>query len=161
MSIVEFKKRENPKVCFAASSGGHFNQMMQMKPLMDKYDHIIVTEKTKYDKEPEAGTYYVKQVNRKEWKCLFLLIQNLLISAKILLKENPDYIITTGVLAIIPLCLLAKLFGKKIIYIESFAKIHTPTKTGKLIYTFADYFFVQWESLKEVYPNAIYEGALY
>ena len=70
-------------------------------------------------------------------------------------------VITTGVLAMIPMCLLAKLFGKKLIYIESFAKVTSPTETGKLMYRFADQFYVQWESMREIYPNAICLGGIY
>ena len=50
----------------------------------------------------------------------------------------------TGVLATIPMCLLVKLFGGKLIYIESCAKVTSPTETGKLLYRFADQFYVQW-----------------
>jgi UDP-N-acetylglucosamine:LPS N-acetylglucosamine transferase len=77
------------------------------------------------------------------------------------LKEKPDLIITTGVLAVIPLCLIAKLFGKKLIYIESFAKISSPNKSGELLYKYADQFYVQWPQMKSVYPNAIYVGGIY
>ena len=79
----------------------------------------------------------------------------------IMLKERPDVVITTGVLAVIPLCLLAKLFGRKLIYIESFAKVTSPTETGKLMYKFADRFYVQWESMLEIYPDAVYLGGIY
>ncbi|MDE6848090.1 MAG: polysaccharide biosynthesis protein, partial [Ruminococcus sp.] len=65
------------------------------------------------------------------------------------------------VLAMIPMCLIAKIFRKKIIYIESFAKIKSPTATGKLLYKFADKFYVQWESMLEFYPKAKYIGGIY
>ena len=61
----------------------------------------------------------------------------------------------------IPLCILMKLRRKKLIYIESFAKITSPTKTGKLLYKYADQFYVQWKSMLKVYPNAIYLGGIY
>ncbi|WP_316376501.1 hypothetical protein [Enterococcus faecium] len=40
----------------------------------------------------------------------------------------------------IPICLITKMMGKKLIYIESFAKVTSPTQTGKLMYHFADQF---------------------
>lgn len=61
----------------------------------------------------------------------------------------------------IPICLIAKFFRRKLIYIESFAKISSPTLSGKLLYKFADQFYVQWESMLEVYPKAIYKGGIY
>lgn len=150
------------KICFAASTGGHFEQLMMLKPLMSKYDSVIVTEKSQYSVEnKEIKTYYLNQVNRKEKTFLFRMIVNSLKTIKILIIERPDIIISTGALSTIPLCLFGKLLRKKIIFIESFAKINSPTLTGKLVYKFADQFYVQWEEMKSIYPKAIYVGGIY
>lgn len=150
------------KICFAASSGGHFEQISMLKPLMENYDCFVVTEETEY-KAVVSGQkmYYLHQVNRKEGAAVVWLVLNLFKSLKIFIKERPDIIITTGVLAVIPLCIISKILGKKLVYIESFAKITSPTKTGKFMYRYADRFYVQWESMKKYYPNAIYLGGIY
>lgn len=150
------------KICFAASSGGHFEQLLMLRPLMNKYDSFILTEKTGYSVlSDDRRAYYLSQVNRKEKTWLFAMLKNAVKTLGIFLKERPDAVICTGVLAMIPMCLLCKLFGRKVIYIESFAKVTTPTETGKLMYKFADRFYVQWESMLEVFPNAIYLGGIY
>lgn len=150
------------KICFAASSGGHYEQLMMLKPLMDKYDSFIITEQTDYAANVKGEkTYYMKQVNRKEKNFAIMMLLNLFHSIKIYFKEKPDVVITTGVLAMIPICLIAKIMGKKLIYIESFAKVTTPTQTGKLMYRWADRFYVQWEQMLSVYPDAIYLGGIY
>ena len=61
----------------------------------------------------------------------------------------------------IPLCLLVKVTGGKLIYIESFAKVNSGTETGKFLYKVADQFYVQWESMKEIYPEALFCGGIY
>ena len=33
------------KVLFISSTGGHFNELQQLKPLFEKYDYHIITEK--------------------------------------------------------------------------------------------------------------------
>ena len=150
------------KVCFAASSGGHYEQLMMLKPLMDKYDSFVITEKTSYNSSAKGEkTYYLKQVNRKEKTFILALLINSFLSLGIFIKEKPDVIICTGVLAMIPMCLIMKLFRKKLIYIESFAKVTSATQTGKLMYKFADEFYVQWEQMKEIFPNAKYIGGIY
>lgn len=150
------------KVCFAASSGGHYEQLMMLKPLMEKYDSFVLTEKTLYNAASQGQkTYYLQQVNRKEKTFLPRMLVNVFLSLGIFLKERPNIVICTGVLATIPMCLLVKLFGGKLIYLESFAKVTSPTETGKLMYKYADQFYVQWETMKEVYPNAIYLGGIY
>lgn len=150
------------KICFAASTGGHFEQIMMLKPLMKQYDSFVVTEETAYSVNAgQLPVYYLKQVNRKEKTFLPRILSNLLKSIRIVQKEKPDVIITTGVLAMIPLALLIKLRGGKLIYIESFAKVTSPTLSGKFLYRFADRFYVQWEQMKEIYPDAIYLGGIY
>lgn len=153
---------KNKKICFASSCGGHFEQLMMLKPLMDEYEHCVVTEKTKYlSYKGKAKIYYLKQMNRKEGLALLKLVINTFLSIRILFKEKPDVVITTGVLAVLPLCLIAKLMGKKLIYIESFAKVNSANVSGKVMYRFADQFYVQWESMLKIYPKAIYMGSIY
>lgn len=150
------------KICFIASSGGHFEQLMMLKPLINKYDSFIVTEKTGYSViKDDRKIYYLNQVNRHERTFVFNMITNALKSFKIFLREKPDVIISTGALATIPMCIFAKVLKKKVIFIESFAKVTSPTLTGKLIYKFADQFYVQWEQMKEHYPDAICKGGIY
>lgn len=150
------------KICFAASSGGHYEQLMMLKSLMEKYNSFVVTEETLYKtKIEDEKMYYLSQVNRKEKSFIPRMIVNVAKSLKIFIVEKPDVVICTGVLAMIPMCLITKLAGKKLIYIESFAKVTSATKTGELLYRFADQFYVQWKSMLDIYPNAIYLGGIY
>lgn len=156
------KSKKKIKICFAASSGGHYEQLMMLKPLMEEYDSFVVTEKTDYDAKAKGEkTYYMHQVNRREKNFVWRMLQNAILSLKIYMKEKPDVVICTGVLAMIPICLIPKLMGKKLVYIESFAKVTSPTETGKLLYKFADQFYVQWKSMQEIYPKATYLGGIY
>jgi len=59
------------------------------------------------------------------------------------------------------MCCIAKIFGAKVIFIETFANMKTRTVAGNLIYKFADLFIVQWESMLEVYPKAVYGGWIF
>lgn len=122
----------NKKVCFAASSGGHYEQLMMLKPLMNKYNSIIVTEKTEYITEVNGlKTYYMIQVNRKEKNCFLNMFKNTFRSLVIFLREQPDVIICTGVLAMVPLCLICKIFGKINLY-RIFCKGYKPDRNRKI-----------------------------
>lgn len=150
------------KICFAASSGGHLEQILMLKPLMKKYDGFLLTEKTTYKTELKGiKIYYLHQVNRKEWKFPIEFLGNSFRSLLVFIKERPDVVISTGVLAMVPVCLLAKMFHKKLIFIESFAKVTSPTETGKMMYKYADQFYVQWPQMKKFYPESIYLGGIY
>ena len=155
-------RRTRPRLCFAASSGGHLEELLMLRPLMERYDSVLVTEKTAYETDVgEIRRRYLVQVNRRELTCLPRLAINALRSLGIILRERPDVVVCTGVLATVPMCLLCKLFGKKLVFIESYAKVKTPTLTGKLLYPFSDRFYVQWRELLEFYPKAIYVGGIY
>lgn len=156
------KNKKDIKLCFAASSGGHYEQIMMLKPLMFKYESFIITEKTEYfSSDKNRKLYLLKQVNRKEKKVIIRMFYNFFKSLSIYLSEKPDIVICTGALATIPICIISKIFKKKLIFIESFAKITSPTMTGKLMYKFADRFYVQWKSMIDIYPNSIYIGGIY
>lgn len=133
-----------------------------LRPLMERYDSFLVTERTAYRAVPEGMRCHgLLQVNRREWSCVPRLLANGVLALGIWLRERPDAVVCTGVLATVPLCLLCKVFGKKLVFIESYAKVRTPTLTGKLLYPFADRFYVQWEELLECYPKALYLGGVY
>ena len=149
------------RLVFAASSGGHYEQLMMLKPLMERHDSCVVTEKTSYNAKSDIRTYYMVQVNRKEILFIPKMIINSFRAVRLIFKEKPDAIICTGVLAMIPLCLIGKMKGCKLIYLESFAKVTSATLSGKLLYKYADRFYVQWESMLDIFPNAVYKGGIY
>lgn len=160
---MEENKDTKKKVCLISSSGGHFEQLMMLKQLEEKFDVFIVTEKTDYNKNNKNIKYFLPQVNRKEKFFMLKMIKIYFKSLKILKKEKPDVIISTGVLSTIPMLYLGHKKHRKVIYIESFAKISDPTQTGKFVYkhNLADRFYVQWESMLKFYPNAIFKGGIY
>lgn len=155
-------KHRQHKICFAASSGGHLEELLVLRPLMEGRDSFIVTEKAAFGGTAGSLRHYeLLQVNRREKTWVLRMAVNVFLSLKIYLAERPDMIVCTGVLATIPLCLLCKLFGKKLVYIESYAKVKTPNLTGRLLYPFADRFYIQWPKLQEAYPKAVYVGGIY
>ena len=89
------------------------------------------------------------------------LIKNTVIAWKVLRKERPNLIISSGAAVAVPFFYLGKLFGAKLIYIEVFDRIDKPTLTGKMVYPIVDKFIVQWEEQKKVYPKAINLGSIF
>lgn len=152
------------KICFAASSGGHLEELSCLKELADKYDSFLLTEKSGFDSGKKAWkkVYYVSQINRKEKQFMIKYLMNCLSSVKILWKERPNYIISTGALATFPICYLGKkIFKCKIVYIESFARVDNRSLTGKYMENVADLFLVQWPDMIKFYPKAEYYGGLF
>ena len=154
-------KRKKLKVCFAASSGGHLEQLLMLKPLMLEYDSFILTEETKYKTAFPVEALFVPQVNRNEPSFIPRMVANAFVALAVWLRRRPDVVICTGVLATVPFCLIAKIMGAKLVYIESFAKTDSPTVTGRFLHRWADRFYVQWPSMLDVYPDARCVGGVY
>ncbi len=154
------------KVLFISSTGGHFKELMQLKKLFNDFDYRIITEKTKTSKSLKET--YGKKISfviygTKDHMLTypFKLFINCWILLYQYIKFRPKYIVTTGAHIAGPMCYIGKIFGSKIIFIETFANSETKTITGKLVYPIADLFLVQWESMLKLYPKAKYWGNLF
>ncbi len=152
------------KVLFVSSIGGHLTQLLELKSIFDDYNYLLVTEKSDVTKnlKDKYKVKFFKYCNKKNFiKYFFINVLNAFHSVFLFFKFRPDVIVTTGANTCVPLCYLGFIFRKRVIYIESFAKRNGKTLSGKLVYPIATYFIVQWESMKEYYPKAIYMGGIY
>ncbi len=148
------------KICLVGSSGGHLAHLNMLKPLWSEEERFWVT----FDKEDARSILKAE----KMYPCYFPtnrnvknLIRNTFLAIKILKKEKPDVIISSGAAVAVPFFYIGKLFGAKTVYIEVFDRIDKPTVTGKLVYPITDKFIVQWEEMKKVYPKAINLGSIF
>lgn len=148
------------KICLVGSSGGHLAHLNMLKPFWKDEERFWVT----FDKEDARSILK----DEKMYPCHFPtnrnlknLIKNTFLAIKVLKKEKPDVIISSGAAVAVPFFYIGKLFGAKTVYIEVFDRIDKPTVTGKLVYPVADKFIVQWEEMKKVYPKAINLGSIF
>ena len=148
------------KVCLVGSSGGHLTHLYMLKPFWQNKDRFWVTfdkedarSKLKYEKM--YGCYY--PTNRS----IKALIKNTFLAIKVLRKERPDVIISSGAAVAVPFFYIGKLMGCKLVYIEVFDRFDKATITGRLVYPIVDKFIVQWEEQKKVYPRAINLGSIF
>lgn len=150
------------KICMVASSGGHWEELMCLKDITKDFDAFFVTEEGgQADDSKFENIVRVPQINRHEKGFLRHFLKLVLTASKIIKKEKPDVIITTGALICVPFCYIAKLKRKKIVYIESFARVHEKSLSGKLVHPIADKFLVQWEPLLKLYPKAEFFGGVF
>ena len=154
------KNNENIKVCLVGSSGGHLTHLYMLKPFWKDKNRFWVT----FDKEDARSLlegervypcYYPTNRNLKN------LLKNTVVAWKVLRKEKPDLLISSGAAVAVPFFYLAKLMGKKLIYVEVYDRIDKPTLTGRLVYPIVDCFIVQWEEQKQVYKKAVNLGSIF
>lgn len=166
--LVEENSQDEPKrkVLFIASTGGHLNELMQLKTLFKKYDYHIVTENTKVDKSlkkkyGDKMSFLIYGTKKYPISYIFKFIANSFISLYYFFKYQPEVIVTTGTHTAVPMCYIAKIFGSKVIFIETFANRTSGTVAGKLVYPIADTFVVQWEEMHKIYSKSVCWGWLY
>ncbi len=154
------------KVMFISSTGGHLSELLQLEPLFKEYDSYLVTEKTKStieirNKFTNRVHFLVYGTKSHLITYLFKFGFNIVKSLLLMIMIRPQVVVTTGTHTAVPMCYIAKILRRKVIFIETFANSKTRTKAGNLVYPIADVFIVQWESMLELYPKAIYGGWIY
>jgi beta-1,4-N-acetylglucosaminyltransferase len=145
------------KIALVCSHGGHLTEMLQIIEAVQDHKFFFITYKSPRTEKLKYEKYLIRNIGINP---LFMLIESFNI-LKILLKEKPNTIMSTGSEIAIPVLYLGKILGKKTIYIESWCRITTSSGTGRIVYPISDIFLVQWPELLELYgPKAQYKGAV-
>ena len=144
-------------VCIVCSAGGHLSEALVASSRVTAAKYYV-THDEPHVRERLKGeeVYYVVDPHVSP----FVYMKNAVQSLFIFLKKRPRVVISNGAGIALATCMLAKLAGSKLVFIESGARVTTPSRTGKLVYRFADLFIVQWKPLLKHYPKAVYGGPL-
>lgn len=155
--MVDGKKKL--RVCLVSSAGGHTSQLLEVADSWKGNDvcwvttsDVIKEKLSKYGK-----VYVVGECNREQlWRVFVVLMRCI----RIVFRERPDIVISTGAASGCMVCFLSKLFGAKIVWIDSITNVYRLSLSGRLVRRIADLFLVQWPELAEKYNNVEYAGAL-
>lgn len=144
-------------ICLASSAGGHLSQLLQIAPVCRGNEIFCVTTKEEIRaKLQEYGpTTVVGECNRQH---PFLVLKVFYRCLKVILKNKPDVVISTGAAAGCMICFLGKIFGAKVLWLDSITNVEKPSLSGRMVRHIADLFLVQWPELAEKYKNAEYVG---
>ena len=150
------------KICVGASAGGHMNQLLSLLGASDIWPQrpsfYVTTLPQLAEKLEKLGpTFVLGECNRQQpFKAFVIFLKAL----KLVLSERPDVVITTGALPLAIVCLISKIFGAKIIWIDSIANVEKISMSGALVRRFSDLFITQWPELEKKYSNVKYLGTL-
>lgn len=146
-------------VALVGSSGGHLRHLTVLKPWWSGRDRFWVTFETPDAVESLAGerTYWCYHpTNRNLWN----LLRNTVLALRLLIRERPSLIISSGAAVAVPFFYLGRLFGARTIFIEVVDRVDTATLTGRLVAPVSDAVLVQWPAQKRLYPGAELIGRL-
>lgn len=149
--------RAQARICIVSSCGGHLTEVRCLLPVYRDYAHFyVLNDKVLLPVDMQDCTYFIAHSER-DWK--FLL--NLWEAWRILRRERPTLILSTGAGPAVPFALVGRLlFGCHVVYIETITRIERPSLTGRLMYRIAHDFFYQWKSLAPYFPRGRCEGPL-
>jgi len=145
------------KICIVSSCGGHLTEVRCLKSVYEKYDYFyVLNDKAMLPDDMKDKTYFIAHSERD---LKFFL--NLWEAYRILSRERPDVILSTGAGPVVPFTIIGRLFYRtKILFIEGIARFHSPSLSGRIMYRLAHVFYYQWETLRPFYPKAKYGGPL-
>ena len=151
------KKRHDPvRVLIVCSPGGHLLEMLALEPAWEGLDHLWVTYES-----PDAR--YLLTQRRVEFvygptnRHIGNALRNFPAAWRVLRSYRPDTILSTGAGVALPFFVLGWLLRKRLVFVESLARVDDISLTGRLVYPLCDEFFVQWRTAQRL-KRARWEG---
>ena len=141
------------------SPGGHLLQMLELEPSWRAFDVTWVTLRAADVDHLLAGQDVVfghGPTNRS----VKALLRNLVVAWRVVRARRPDVILSTGAALAVPFFLVGRLFGCRLVYVESLTRTRDLSLTGRLVYPLATRFIVQWPEAARGRPRAVYAGSL-
>ncbi len=147
------------KVCLVASAGGHLSQLLKIADAWSGHAvcWITTTEVVRASLGDEGNVHVVGECNRQHpLRVLAVFLRCM----RILRKERPDVVVSTGAAPGCMVAVLGHLGGAKVIWLDSITNVHRLSLSGRLVRPFADLFLVQWPQLARRYRGVEYVGAV-
>lgn len=157
------------KLLIALGEGGHTKEMITLVNMLgDDLDYaymIVDDDEVSESKITCPGPVFrVLRPRDKEHHLVndaIKFIRSTWQSWRVLRTYRPDAVLSTGPSVAVPICVLARLTGKKVVFVETGSRVTHLSTTGRIMYRVAHLFFVQWPGLREQYPRAVYAGRLF
>jgi len=137
---------KRPKLLAISSGGGHWVQLLRLRPAFDgcEVSYATVSEGYRVDLEPGAVLHVIPDANR--WSKLDLLRSAFAIF-RLLLRLRPDVVITTGAAPGYFGVRIGKLLGARVVWVDSIANAEELSLSGKKAGSFVDLWLTQWPHL--------------
>jgi beta-1,4-N-acetylglucosaminyltransferase len=157
------------RLLIALGEGGHTKEMLTLVDGLGddlQYGYLIIED----DEVSEAkirrpGPVYRVLRPRDKQHNLALDVYKTVRSGwqawRALRSFHPDVVLSSGPAVAVPVCVLARLTGRRVIFCETGSRVTALSMTGRIMYHVAHLFFVQWPELTQRYRKAVYAGRLF
>ncbi|NVK58103.1 MAG: hypothetical protein HWE26_21115 [Alteromonadaceae bacterium] len=136
-----------PTILAAASGGGHWNQMMQLRPALEISGNVIfATTDPQLAKLASAKYEVIEDYNQSQ---PMKILKGLFAAHRLIRKIKPDIVVSTGAAPGLVCLLLGHLSGARTIWVDSIANAEKLSLSGRIASNFASITLTQWEALSD------------
>ena len=145
------------KLLLTGTSGGHLTELLTLFEGLEGIDMIVFSEKTR---RQSAIQYRFYSYARPHGELLTMILSGMK-ALYIILRERPDWIVTTGAECGAAALIAGKLLFRKTMFIETASRYRTKTMAARICYPLADKFYVQHREALAIYgKKAEYIGGV-
>lgn len=148
------------RILFCCSGGGHLSQLLVLRDWWERHDRLWVSFPTEQVRSALAGEELV-ECHHPTTRNVANLLRNTVLAWRVLRRDRPDVIVTTGAAIALPFVLLGRLLRIPSAYLEVYDRVDSTTMTGRLCRPLVDRFLVQWPSQQRLYPGSDLVGPVW
>lgn len=135
--------------------GGHLELIRRLKGCFATFPHRWVTAAESGADDLRRAGETVIDLQRFSRARPSSIPKNVVSSLSLALRHRPRIVVATGAGSVVAFCLFTRLLGARIIFVETMARITSPSASGRIISRLASQTLVQWPEMSEVYPRAL------
>lgn len=137
----------------ASSHGGHLELLLAVERAWQEVPHAFVMPPSRQAEALRARGERVEFVANPERRPSHVLL-NAWQAFRLVVRERPVVVLSAGANAALAFCVIARLLGARLIFVETMARVHRGSLTGRVLHRLAHHFLVQWPDLLDAYPRA-------
>jgi UDP-N-acetylglucosamine--N-acetylmuramyl-(pentapeptide) pyrophosphoryl-undecaprenol N-acetylglucosamine transferase len=139
---------------FAASAGGHLDLLRAIAPdVVEDAEPVWVTSQTPRGERLRRDAAQVELLP-EYGRSPAAAVRNVLAAARTVIRHRPRTVVTSGAGVVAPFCALARLAGARLVFVETMARVNSPSTTARLLSRIASRVVVQWPELAPALPRA-------
>lgn len=135
-----------PRLLAISSGGGHWIQLLRLRPAFEGCDVTYATVKKGYRSHLESDAVFKVVPDGNRWQKI-KLIRSAFAIAILIIRLRPDVVVSTGAAPGYFALRFAKWLGARVVWIDSIANAEELSLSGVKAGSFSDLWLTQWSHL--------------
>jgi len=152
-------------ILLVCTTGGHLLQLLALREVWQDELRLWVTldqsDARTLLRDERVVTAYGRTSRAFGLTAALNTIRNLALAWRVVRQTRPAVLLTTGASVAVPFAWVSRLFGARVIYVESFTRIDSPSLSCRLIAPVAGRIYGQWPEFVRAVPQARYLGNVF